>query len=333
MARQPVRWGILGTGRIAKEFAAALSFVNGAKLVAVGSRSQKSADEFGERFNVARRHAPYEQLADDPQVDAVYVSTPHALHRDNTILCLAAGKHVLCEKPFAINATQAAEMIGAAKKHRRFLMEAMWTRFLPAMAELRNLLAKGAIGEPRLLQADFGFRAEFNRKGRLFDPNLGGGALLDVGVYPVALSSMIFGAPDRVTGDADVGKSMVDEQSAMVLHHKRGQLSVLSAAVRTDTIQEAIIYGSEGWIRVNSPWWKATTITVHRKGAKERTITAPIRGTGYNYQADEVVRCLTSGKRQSDVMPLSETLSIMKTLDAIRMSMGLRYPIDGEWSI
>jgi predicted dehydrogenase len=328
MPDQPIRWGILGTGRIAGEFAAALPFVKGAKLVAVGSRSQASADAFGGKFDIARRHATYESLAADPQVDAIYISTPHTLHCENTVHCLLQGKHVLCEKPFAINALQSELMIVAAKKSKRFLMEAMWTRFLPAIGKLRELLKKGVIGEPRLLQADFGFRAGFDPKGRLFDLNLGGGALLDVGVYTVSLASMIFGEPDQVTAEAHLGKTGVDEQTGMVLRYKGGRLAVLSTAVRTETPQEATLLGTEGWLRVQRPWWKATTITIHREKKKDQTIAAPIRGNGYNHQADEVVRCLRAGKKQSEVMPLSETLSIMRTLDALRASLGLRYPVE-----
>lgn len=327
MAEQ-IRWGIVGTGRIAGEFAEGLTFVKGAKLVAVGSRSQAAADRFAGRFGIARAHGSYDALAQDPKVDVVYISTPHAMHCDNTLLCLEHGKHVLCEKPFAINAQQTLMMIAAARTHRRFLMEAMWTRFLPAIAKVRAALAEGVIGAPRLLQADFGFRADFDPQQRLFNPKLGGGALLDVGVYPVSLASMIFGpaGPDRVTGDAHLGKSRVDEQTGMILHYKSGQLAVLHTAIRTETAQEATIFGEAGWIRLHSPWWKAQKVTIHRPGKKEKTITAPIRGNGYNYQADEVVRCLRERKRQSATMPLSETAAVMKTLDAIRVSLGLKYP-------
>lgn len=328
MAAKAIRWGVLGTGRIAGEFATAMPFVKGAKIVAVGSRSLKSADAFADRYKIAHRHASYEALADDPNVDAIYVSTPHPYHCENTILCLESGKHVLCEKPFAINSQQASLMIETARRSKRFLMEAMWSRFLPALAKVREILGKGVIGELRLLQADFGFATDFNPKGRLFDPNLGGGALLDVGVYPVALASMIFGAPDRVTADAHMGKTKVDEQTGMILHHKKGQLAVLHTAVRTETKQEAILYGSEGSIRLDAPWWRGQSVTLEVAGKKPITFKAPIRGTGYNYQIDEVVRCLRSGKKQSAIMPLKESLQIMKTLDSIRMSLGLQYPME-----
>src|SRR5215216_7626821 len=194
------RWGILGTGNIASQFARGLVALDDAELVAVGSRTAESAEAFGERFSAPRRHASYAALASDPDVDAIYIATPHPLHHDNTIMGLEAGKAVLCEKPFAINAGQAQAMIATARERGVFLMEAMWTRFLPHMVRLRELLAAGAIGEVRMLQADFGFRTSFNPQSRLFDPALGGGALLDVGVYTISFAQMILGEPDRVTG-------------------------------------------------------------------------------------------------------------------------------------
>ncbi|MFN8568711.1 MAG: Gfo/Idh/MocA family oxidoreductase [Kouleothrix sp.] len=187
-----IRWGILGTGSIAGQFARGLAALDDAKLVAVGSRTAAAAAGFAQRVGAERAHGSYAELAHDPQVDAIYIATPHPLHHANTLLCLGAGKAVLCEKPFAINAGEAAAMIDAARARGLFLMEAMWTRFLPHMLRLRELLAAGVIGELRMLQADFGFRTEFNPHSRLFDPALGGGALLDVGIYPVSLASMLW---------------------------------------------------------------------------------------------------------------------------------------------
>lgn len=326
MRDRVIRWGIMGTGRIAKDFARGLASVRGAALVAVGSREQATADAFARQFKVARAHPTYEALAADAGVDAIYISTPHPLHCENTLLCLSRGKAVLCEKPFALNAKQAAKMVAAARKKKLFLMEAMWTRFLPAVVKLRAIIKDGVIGQPRLLQADFGFRAEFDAKHRLFNPDLGGGAMLDVGIYPISLAAMIFGTPDKVTGLADLGKTGVDEQSAYVLHHQAGGLAVLHAAVRTDTTQEARLFGTEGSITLTSPFWKCEQLVVRRAGRKERIIKCPLRGNGWNYQADEVGRCLREGRTESDVMPLDETVAIMKTMDTIRGQWGLRYP-------
>jgi predicted dehydrogenase len=325
---QTIRWGILGTGNIAHQFARGLSALEDAELVAVGSRSQAAADAFGDEFGVAHRHPSYEALADDPDVDAIYISTPHPFHRDNSLLCLEAGKAVLCEKPFAINARQAQEVIAYARKHKRFLMEAMWTRFLPTLVRVRELLAEHAIGEVRMLTADFGFRTRLDPHGRLFDPALGGGALLDVGVYPVALASMVFGTPTRVASLAHLGETGVDEQSGTILGYEAGQLALVSSAIRTNTPQEAVILGTEGSITLNSPWWKGNRLTLARAGKESEQFDLSYPGNGYNCEAAEVGRCLREGKLESDVMPLDETITIMQTMDLIRSQWGLKYPME-----
>jgi predicted dehydrogenase len=322
------RWGILGTGNIASQFATGLVALDDAALVAVGSRTDAAAQAFGERFGVPRRHASYAELAGDPDVDVIYVATPHSLHRDNTLLCLQAGKAVLCEKPFAINAGEAQAMIAAARERGLFLMEAMWTRFLPHMVKLRQLLADGAIGELRMLQADFGFRTDVDPKSRLFDPTLGGGALLDVGIYPVSLAALLFGTPARVTSMAHLGAAGVDEQSAQIFGYAQGQLAILSSAIRTNSPHEALLLGTNGSIRLHSSWWKPTTMTLAISGRPDELIEVPATGNGYNYEAAEVGGCLRAGRTESDVMPLDETLAIMRTLDELRAQWGLRYPSD-----
>lgn len=322
----PIRWGILGTGSIAAQFARGLAELNDARLVAVGSRTADAAAAFAQTFGVARSHASYAALANDPDVDVIYIATPHSLHKENTLLCLEAGKAVLCEKPFAINAQEAAEMIIAARSRGLFLMEAMWTRFLPHMARLRELIAAGTIGELRMLQADFGFRASFDPQSRLFDPALGGGALLDVGIYPVSLASMLFGAPTRIASMASLGETSVDEQSAMLFGYADGQLAILSQATRTSTPHEALLLGTSGRIRVHSSWWRATTMTLSVVSKPDELIEVPAPGNGYNYEAAEVGRCLRAGLTESPTMSLDETLAIMRTLDAVRAQWGLRYP-------
>ncbi len=234
-----IRWGILGTGGIARKFATGLQALDDAALVAVGSRSAETADRFADQFGAPRRHASYAALAADPEVDAIYVATPHSLHQENSLLCLEAGKPVLVEKPFTINAQEARALIDAARARRVFLMEAMWTRYIPLMVEVRRLLAEGAIGEVRMVAADFGYRTRYDPASRAFDPALGGGGLLDVGVYPISLASMIFGNAARIASLAHLGETGVDEQSAFLLGYEEGQLAVLYTAVRTTTPQEA----------------------------------------------------------------------------------------------
>jgi predicted dehydrogenase len=326
MPSETIRWGIIGSGNIARQFARGLAVLPDAALVAVGSRSQGAADAFGELFGVPRRHASYDALANDPDVDAVYIATPHVLHKENSLLCLRAGKAVLCEKPFTINAREAEDLIAYARGAGLLLMEAMWTRFLPIIVRLRQLLAEGAIGEVRMLSADFGFRAKADPASRLFNPALGGGALLDVGIYPVSLASMVFGAPARVTGMAHLGETGVDEQAAIILGYDGGRLAQLSTAIRTSTPHEALLMGTEGQIKIETPWWMPTRMTVHQAGKAPELIELPFTGNGYNYEAAEVMRCLREGQRESPIMPLDETLTIMQTLDTIRGQWGLRYP-------
>lgn len=323
---RPIRWGILGTGSIATKFATGLGFLPDAELVAVGSRSQEGAERFGAQFAIPRRHASYAALANDPGVDVVYVSTPHPFHKENTILCLEAGKAVLCEKPFAVNAAEAEAMVATARRQGVFLMEAMWSRYYPAQVRARELLAAGAIGEPQILNADLGFQAKFNPAGRLFDPALGGGALLDVGVYPVSLASMIFGAPTDVTSRAHLGATGVDERAAMILSYEGGNLAVLYTATRTNTPHEATILGSDGMLRIGLDWHKPDRLILSKPGQPDETIDLPFEGNGYNYEAAEVMACLRAGKLESTTMPLDETIAIIRTLDTIRAQWGLRYP-------
>ena len=323
-----IHWGILGTGTIAKKFAEGLQALPDAKLVAVASRSQAGADSFEQQFEVPHRYASYEAMMHDPIVDAVYIATPHSCHKYNTILCLAAGKPVLCEKPFTINAQEAEAIINIARAKKILLMEAMWMRFLPIMMRLRKMLSQGVIGEPRLLSADFGFHKEFNAESRLYNPELGGGALLDVGVYTLSLASMIFGAPTRITGMAHLGESGVDEQSSMTLAYTSGQMASLYTAIRTTTFQEASIMGTKGRIKINSPWWKGTTMTLMRDNDKDDFVEVPFEGNGYQYEAMEFMRLLREKKTESDIMPLDESLAIMKTMDALRKLWGLKYPME-----
>jgi len=323
-----IRWGILGTGKIAHQFAAALRRLPDAELLAVGSRSAESARRFADEFEVPRRYKDYVELVRDPEVEVIYIATPHSCHADNIRLALNAGKAVLCEKPFTINAAQAHEVIRLARERKLFLMEAMWTRCFPLMKKLRELLLAGAIGEVRQLTADFGFRAEYRDEPRLFGPEFGGGALLDVGVYPVSLASLLFGAPKRIVGTANFGPSGVDEEAAMILTHGRGEMAILHTAIRLNTAQEAIISGTRGRIRVHTPWWRPTAMTLSRDDQSDERFGFLLEGNGYEYEAREVMDCLRSGKLESPLMPLDESLSIMGTLDTLRAQWGLKYPME-----
>jgi len=320
------RWGILGTGAIARQFVQGLRSLPEAEVFAVGSRSEASATKFADKRDIARRHASYDDLASDPDVDVVYIATPHPFHAKNATLCLEAGKAVLCEKPFSVNAADAERVAALARERGLFIMEGMWTRFFPLMEEVRRLVSEAALGEVRMLNVDFGFRADLDPASRLFDLRLGGGALLDVGVYCVSFASMVLGRPSGFVGLPHLGETGVDEQASIVLEHEGGRLANLSIGIRTTTPQEATIIGTEGYVRIHAPWWRPKSMTISREGAEDVTVEAPVSGNGFNYEAAEVMRCLEAGKTESDVMPLDETISVMRTMDGIRASWGLRYP-------
>jgi predicted dehydrogenase len=323
----PVRWGILGTGAIAQQFAEGLRAVPDAELAAVGSRSQATADAFADTWDIPRRHAFYEALAADPEIDVIYIATPHPFHADNSILCLRAGKAVLCEKPFTVNAAAAEELIAAARAEKRFLMEAMWTRFLPVVDNIRQWIGDGAIGELRMLQADFGFRADPGDTPRLLQPELAGGSLLDVGVYPISLASMLFGTqPPHIATEATLGTYGTDEQAACIFRYETGALAVLSSAVLTETPWEAVIMGTGGWIRIDRPFWNPSRAMLERPGKDAIVAEPPRTGNGYNYEAAAVQQCLRAGQLEHPLMPLDESLAIMQTLDRIRAAWGMRYP-------
>jgi predicted dehydrogenase len=234
----------------------------------------------------------------------------------------------LCEKPFTINTAQARQAIERARQRKLFVMEATWMRFTPMMVEIRKLLAAGVIGDVRMVNADFGIRVDFDPKFRLFDPELGGGGLLDVGIYPVSLAHMILGAPAQVMGLAELGETGIDEQSAFVFGYPGGELAVLHSAIRTETPQEATIIGTEGWIRIHSPWWMPEVMSIHKPGVAPQIVEIPFEANGYTYEAAEVHRCLREGKLESDMMPWEESIAIMETMDRLRGQWGLRYPME-----
>lgn len=320
-----VRWGVAGTGSIASDFAEAMELVDDGAVAAVASRTTEAATAFAGRHGIGHAYGSYEALAEDPDVDIVYVATPHSRHAADTLMYLEAGKHVLCEKPFALNAGEATAMADAARSRGLFLMDAVWSRFLPSYRSLADVLGEGRIGEPLLVEADFGFRADVDPAHRLFDLQLGGGALLDLGIYPVQLCSMVLGAPDSVVALGSIGATGVDEQVAAVLHQPDGSLGVIKAAVRTGLSCTARISGSEGWIDLPAWMHCPHEITVSTRRGIER-LDCSFSGGGLRFEIEAVHRSLLAGETESNVMPLTETLQIMSTLDAIRAQIGLVYP-------
>lgn len=311
------RWGIIGPGGIAERFARDVALVDDAVITAVASRSSDRARSFADRHGIAAHYGDSRELLDDPEVDVVYVATPNSRHAPDTIAALASGKHVLCEKPLALTPDEASEMVAAAKHAGVFLMEAMWTRFLPSYRSLIEVLTDGRIGEPLLVEGDLGFRADFDPSHRLFDPTLGGGATLDLGIYPVQLCSLVLGRPDRVSADVTVGPTGVDELAAAVLHHPGGGLGVIKTAIRVGMSCQARIAGTDGWIDIPEYLHCPTHLDVHGPDGRERIDTTH-DGDGIRFQVHEVHRCLDAGETESPIMPLHESIEIAATLDIIR---------------
>ena len=312
-----MRWGILGTGGIAGAFAADLRLTDSGGVVAVGSRSQASADRFADAFDIAHRHASYESLVADPEVDVVYVASPHPMHHDHAILALRAGKHVLVEKPFTMNAAEARDVAGVARERGLFAMEAMWTRFLPHVGVIRDWLREGLLGDIVTVTADHGQWFAEDAGFRLFAPELGGGALLDLGVYPVSFASMVLGTPSRIVSMSDPAFTGVDAQTSMVFGYDSGAQAVLTCTLRAKTPTRAAIAGTGARIEVEGDFYAPATVTlIPRKGDPVRVESAH-EGRGLRHQADEVARRLAAGDVESPLMPLDETISLMETMDTV----------------
>jgi dihydrodiol dehydrogenase / D-xylose 1-dehydrogenase (NADP) len=323
-----IKWGIFAPGVIAHKFAQGLKCTESAQLFAVGSRSLEKAEDFAKQYDIPRAYGSYEELVADPEVDVIYVATPHPMHKDAVLMCLKAGKAVLCEKPITLNSKEAEEIIQYARESKVFLMEAMWSRFLPVAVKVREWLNRSVIGDIRMLKADFGFRCEWNPDNRLLKPELGGGALLDVGIYVISLASMVFGRePSNISSLPHIGKTGVDEQFAAIFGYDRGELAVLTAAVRTATTHDAYIYGTKGYIHIPN-FWQASLAAVYVDGKITESFEVQNNISGYSYEAYEVMDCLREGKTESNVMPLEETLTIMRTMDKLRKQWGLKYPME-----
>jgi predicted dehydrogenase len=320
-----IRWGVVGPGAIAVGFADAMRMAEGGDIVAVASRSSERADAFGDRYGIARRYGDYAALAQDGEVDAVYVATPQSRHADDALLMLRAGKHVLCEKPFALNEAQAQGMVDEARRQDVFLMEAIWSRFLPAYRSLVDVVGSGRIGDPLLVEADFGFRRSLDPDNRLFRADLGGGGLLDLGVYPLQLCTLLLGPVEHVSAEGVIGETGVDEQVAAVLRHGGGGLGVIKAALRVNMTCTARVSGTEGVVEIPALMHCPNAIRVLTPAGID-DIDGSYEGNGLRFEIAEVHRCLAEGRMESDVMPLDETLVLARTLDEIRRRIGLVFP-------
>jgi len=318
MTTDTVRWGVIGTGGIAATFSEDLARTDSGRVTAVGSRTKKDADRFAERFGIATRHASYEALVHDADVDVVYVATPHPLHHANALLALRAGKPVLVEKPFTMDAREARELVEAARARGLFLMEAMWTRFLPHIAEIRRLLGEGALGDIVSVTADHGQWFAEDAAFRLFAPELGGGALLDLGIYPVSFASMVLGTPERIVAMAEPAFTGVDAQTSMLFGYPGGAHAILTCTLQARSPTRASIVGTLARIEIDGDFYAPSSFSVVGRDGGARHVDIAHDGRGLRHQADEVARCLRAGLTESPLMPLDESVSIMETMDAVR---------------
>lgn len=324
--KKSINWGIMGCGRIAALFAEGLRTLKNARITGVASLTPGKADRFAQAHRIPKSYTKYESLAEDPDIDIIYVATLHNAHYNNTLLALNSGKHALCEKPFTLNADQAKKLIITARAKKLFLMEAMWTRFLPASQKIKQLIDRGDIGEIQTLRAEFGFYTPWNPNDRLHNLNLAGGALLDIGVYPISYAHWIFGEkPLKIYGSAYIGSTHVDEHSSYLLTFTKERTALLFSSFNIKVPNEAMIAGTKGYIRIPN-FFKPTKFWVHDQKGKHHIIRVAYKSTGLQYQAKEAADCICKGDIESSIMPLNETLEIMETLDALRSQWRLVYP-------
>jgi len=326
--RNHYRWGILGPGKIAKKFAEALTIAGGASLEAVASRDGDRAREFASTFGVARSYDSYEQLVNDPAIDVIYIATPHGFHAEHAILCLQKGKAVLCEKPMALYTGQVQSMIQASRDHRVFLMEAMWTRFVPMMEKILELIREGRLGTVKYVRADFGFAGPYNPDNRLFNLRLGGGSLLDIGIYPLFLCLQLLGEPDSIRASGHLAATGADESCQAILEYADGRTGMISSSFGYRTSLSAEIAGTAGLIEIPNPWHKSDIFTLKRPDEDPVTFRVDPTVNGFEYQIREVARCLDQGWTESPLMTHDFTLKMSRTMDKIRKQIGVRY--EGE---
>ncbi len=328
-----VRWGIAATGKMAESFVPDFEQVPGAEVVAVGSRREESARAFAQAHGIARAHGSYRALVDDPEVDVVYIATPHPQHRALAVAAIEAGKAVLVEKSFTATLAGAREVVDLARARGVFCMEAMWTRFQPAVVRARELVAAGEIGELLMVQADLGAHRAFDPEDRLFARELGGGAILDVGVYVVSIAQHFLGDPDRVTATGTSFPNGADASVGLLLSYDDGRSASLVASLQSESGGRAVVFGDKGSIEIAPRFHHADTLLVRRNGQAVEEIVLPARGRGYSHEIDEVGRCLAARLTESDVMSLDDTLSVLGVLQEALEQLGAAPHEDSDFRV
>ncbi|TDO94990.1 Gfo/Idh/MocA family protein [Flavobacterium sp. 245] len=321
---EKIKWGIVGLGNIANQFATDLLLLEDAELTAVASRSSFKANDFAQKYNCSKAYDSYEALFADEEVEIIYIATPHDSHAELSIKALEAGKHVLCEKPIALSYSDAVRMIEASKKNNKFFMEAFWTRFIPAVKEVLKKVENGEIGEVKYINADFAFRGSETENLRLFDKKLGGGALFDIGVYPLFLSYILLGNPKEIVAKAIKHKNDIDLQTSMILQYEKAQ-SILHSSIVFDSDMKATIAGTKGRIELNSPWFVADGYTLYIDEEKEAVISLPVLGKGYSHEIIECHNCIRNSQIESQFWSYQNSLDLSKIVDEIKIQIQLPF--------
>ncbi|MFC0604235.1 Gfo/Idh/MocA family protein [Winogradskyella pulchriflava] len=324
METKVIKWGIIGAGKIALKFAEDLNTVENAKLYGVASRNLKKAKSFALKLNADVAYGNYEDLALDPNIDAIYIATPHSFHKAHSLLCLNHKKAVLCEKPFAMNSDEVKEMIATSRQNNTLLMEAMWTIFLPHYQYVLQLIKNKHFGNVIKLEADFGFHPVYDETSRVFDKSVGGGSLLDIGIYPVFAALSSLGEPNHIEADAQFFSSGADAECKMVFHYNNAK-AYLKSTLLEETKTEAIFHCENGMIKINSRFHEPSTVTLTDKNGNSELLDFKYTTIGYSYEIEHFNQLIRDGKKESDVMPFNKSLQLISTLDHIRKIIGLDY--------
>ncbi|WP_299576106.1 Gfo/Idh/MocA family oxidoreductase [uncultured Sunxiuqinia sp.] len=326
--KKQYNWAILGCGKIARKFAEDLKLLPNAKLYAAASRSLNRAQEFASQLGFEKAYGSYNELVEDPQVDIVYIATPHSHHHEHALLCLTHQKAVLCEKAFAMNAREAREMIDCAKRNNTFLMEAFWTRFQPGFLKAMEILQSGKLGQLKMVRSDFAFNAEKNADLRLYNIDLGGGSLLDIGIYPVFAALMTLGKPETIQTLPQFSFTNSEESILMSFKYANGAMASLVSSFASHSSIQSEFWCEKGYLRLNRRWFANAQICIWQQGMEheEPVEVPPIEGKGYQFEAAHVMKCLDEGRIESDMMTFAITLDLMDTLDRVRADAGIVYP-------